>query len=255
MPSATASLLQDTANGLRPDLNICESTTPRLLDSSTPRLHRPTPLAVQPPAMDNMFRDFSFDPASREVDRTCTVSPFSHSQHPARPPTPPPCSMLDLAHKFLNIEVDSSPRYRSCHDPPTPPSDDFAFPVELLDTPQQSYLYPRLSAGTLRKQRQANTRMQCSPSHLEDISMLVQQMIEVGDQCRICDSKSHTSSNASSSDDDEGVDVDFGPSAPQEPHVYTLKFRRSGDRLNASAAVSKSVRMRRKSGITKKSSK
>lgn len=205
--------------------------------------------------MDSMFRAFSFDAASRDVDRTCNVSPFSPSQRPARPPTPPPCSMLDLAHKFVNIEVDASPRYRSCYDPPTPPSDDFAFPAELLDTPPQSSLYPRLSAGTLRKQRQANTRMQCSPAHLDDISMLVQHMIDVGDQCRVCDSKSHTSSNASSSDDDEGVDVDCGPPAPQEPHVYTLKFRRSGDRLNASAAVSKSVRMRRKSGITKRASK
>ncbi|KAF2713683.1 hypothetical protein K504DRAFT_462192 [Pleomassaria siparia CBS 279.74] len=211
--------------------------------------------------MTTMFREFSFEAASRhlpalhEQERAVTnVSPFSPSpQLPSRLPTPPPCSIGELAYRFdqhsLHTEVD--PEYRF-YEPLTPPNDHFSFPGELLDAPpQQASCYQRLSAASLRKQRQANTRMQCSPSHLDDISSLVQRMIETGDQCRICQHKSQTRSNASTSDDDEGVDMDFHP-APQEAHTPNRKIRRSGERLSGGTAVSKNVRMRRKSAITKR---
>jgi len=172
--------------------------------------------------------------------------------------------MGDLAQRFhqhtLHVEVDPAYHFRARYvdEPLTPPGDDFAFAGLLDHQPQQPSLYPRLSATLLRRQRESNTRMQCSPAHLEDISLLVQRMVEDGDQCRICDSKSRPSSNAFSSDDDddddEGVDMDYTPPSPQEPRVRSLKFRRSGDRLNG-AAVTKNVRMRRRSGIVKRLSK
>jgi hypothetical protein len=207
-----------------------------------------------------MFRDFSFEaPAqhtfAREIERT--YSPFTPSPPPStRPPTPPPCHINDLAYRLdqssLHIEVD---HHYACHDdPPTPPSDDHTFPVEIDSPKHSSSLYTRLSSSTLRQQRQANQRAQCSSPRLEDIASLVQRMVEDGDQCRVCEHKSSTSSIASTVGDDEGVDVNYSP-PPQAPHVYTLKFRRSGDRLNTGAAVSRSVKMRKRSGIMKRSSK
>lgn len=210
-----------------------------------------------------MFRDFSFEaPAphifAREVERA--YSPFTPSPPPStRPPTPPPCHINDLAYRLdqssLQIEVDHHYTYYNApHAPRTPPTDDCTIPTELDLPKHSSALYTRLSSSTLRQQRQANQRAQCSSPRLEDIASLVQRMVEDGDQCRVREHKSTASSNASKSDEDEGVDMDYSP-PPQEPHLYTLKFRRSGDRLNTGAVVSRSVKMRRKSGIMKRSSK
>jgi hypothetical protein len=207
----------------------------------------------------SMFRDFSFEaPAqhisAREIERT--YSPFTPSPPPStRPPTPPPCHINDLAYRLdqssLQIEVDDHYTY---YDGPRTPSDDYTFPTELDSPKHSSTLYTCLSSSTLRQQRQANQRAQCGLPRLEDIASLVQRMVEDGDQCRVREHKSKANSNASKSDEDEGVDMDYSP-PPQEPHLYTLKFRRSGDRLNTGAVVSRSVKMRRRSGITKRSSK
>ena len=253
MPTLLFSLQEDYGTGTRH----------RHIHASAPAIHPVFTSVVA--AMATMFRNFSFEAASRrpaahDPERAMSVSPFSPLPHiiTSRPPTPPP-TMGELAYQFnqhtLHVEVDPAYQLRPCYvdQPLTPPTDDFAFP-ELLDQPQQPAPYPRLSAAILRKQRQSHMQMQCSSSHLEDISSLVQRMIENGDQCRICDHRSRPSSNASTSDNDEGVDMEYNPPPPQEVPVSSLKFRRSGDRRNG-AAVSKSVRMRIKSGITKRSSK
>jgi hypothetical protein len=207
-----------------------------------------------------MFRDFSFEAPSQqlsasEIERT--YSPLTPSPlQSTRPPTPPPCHINDLAYRLdqshLHIQVDDRyVDYNRCH---TPLSDDYTFPLELDSPKHSSSLYTHLSASALRKQRQANQRAQCSALQLEDIASLVQRMVDDGVQCRVSKHKSTTSSSASSSGDDEGVDMEYSPQ-PQEPRLHTLKFRRSGDRLHNSAAVSKGVKMRRRSGITKRSSR
>ncbi|KAF2476062.1 uncharacterized protein BDR25DRAFT_339930 [Lindgomyces ingoldianus] len=238
--------------------------------TSTPVLSLATMAAI--------FRDFSFGPASRhpssfhEAERAAmnvspTSTPLAPPLYPARLPTPPPCSIGELAQRFnqqsLRVDTSSSYRIPTFYELPlTPPSDDFVFPA---DAPQQSpYSFP--SPVALRQQRQANMRMQCSPSHIRDISILVQRMVEEGDQCHICDSKSRTSpspspfpsppsSNSSNADEDEGVDMEYSPLAPKDSPLSTLKFRRSGDRLNGQAMVAKTVRMRKKSKVMKRSSK
>jgi hypothetical protein len=214
--------------------------------------------------MADFFSDFSFQEAMRqpssvhEAERAAmSVSPTSVPVVPAptRLPTPPPCTIGDLAHRFnqQTLRVDSSFSPPACYplEPLTPPSDDFAFPAEF-PPPSQQPSYECMSPAEIRMQRQANTRMQCNPLHIKDIDSLVERMIHEGDQCHICEHKSRTSSRSTSSsgsssvDEDEGVDMDYTPPSPQDVPLYVLKFRRSGDRVVGHAAVSKSVRMRKK---------
>ncbi|KAF2258434.1 hypothetical protein CC78DRAFT_537809 [Lojkania enalia] len=226
--------------------------------------------------MDEIFGDFSFEAAARqppsvyEAERAAmnvsptTTTALALSPLPARLPTPPPCSIGELAHRFnqhsLRVEVDPAycrPAY--FYEPLTPPSDELAFHTSFPE-PTHQPSYTALSPAELRMRRQASTRMQCSQTHIKDISELVRKMIEEGDQCQTCGPKSRTSyslsasSSSSDVDEDEGVDMDYDPPAVRESPLYGLKFRRSGDRLVGHAAVSKSVRMRKKSKVMKKSS-
>ncbi|ORY16647.1 hypothetical protein BCR34DRAFT_622341 [Clohesyomyces aquaticus] len=230
--------------------------------------------------MATLFRDFSFEAASRhpstaahEAERAqMNVSPTSipfatpPPSAPARLPTPPPCTMGELAQRFhqQSLRVNTNSFYHSsypsywtpaCFEVPlTPPGDDCSFSA------QQSP-YPALSSTELRQQRQANTRMQCSSTHIKDISMLVQRMVDDRDQCLIRDSKSPSTSPSSSpspsmsSNYDEGVDMAYSPTGADELPLFPLKFRRSGERLHGQAMVSRSVRMRKKSKVMKRSSK
>jgi hypothetical protein len=215
----------------------------------------------------SFFRDFSFGEAMRrpvsvvEAERTASnVSPTTvPASAPTRLPTPPPCSMGELEYRFhqQSLRIDPALHAQHCgREPLTPPGDD-AFPAEHVPSQQRSYSC--MSPASLRRQRQANTRMQCSASHVKDISILVQKMIQAGDQCHVCEPKSRTPSNSSSSAsssassiEDEGVDMDYSPPSPYEDQLYTLKFRRSGDHIAGSATVSKSIRMRKKSRVMKR---
>lgn len=209
-----------------------------------------------------MFRDFSFDAARpssvHDAERAAmNVSPMSNPPgYFTRLPTPPPCSMGELAQRLDQQSLRVDPAYKFPNEePPTPPSDQVSFSTSLHELPQRPS-YSRITTATLRMQRQANVRMQCSSSHIDDISTLVQRMIEDEDQCNICEPKSPISTSSSSNaDEDEGVDMDYSPPSPREPPLPTLKFRRSGDRLNGCASVTKSVRMRKKSKIAKRSSR
>ena len=95
--------------------------------------------------------------------------------------------------------------------------------------------------------------MQCSTSHVRDISKLV-QMIEEQEQCTINDSKSRTSSASSTSststasDDDEGVDMDYTIASNGIESLVGLQQWRSGDRRDSCIRVTKPVRMRKRSG-------
>ncbi|KAF2107529.1 hypothetical protein BDV96DRAFT_588884 [Lophiotrema nucula] len=219
----------------------------------------------------DFFREFSFEEAMRrpssihEAERAAmNVSPTSiHiAPLPTRLPTPPPCSIGDLAYRFhqQSLRVDTSVPPCYAYAPLTPPSDDDSassadFPSSLSSSQLSSY--ESMSPAELRMRRQANTRMQCDASHVKDITNLVKKMIEDGDQCHICDPKSRTSSRASSSssadeDEDEGVDMDYIPPSDQDLPLYSVKFRRSGDRVVGHAAVMKSVRMRKKPKMLKR---
>ncbi|KAF1974153.1 hypothetical protein BU23DRAFT_553547 [Bimuria novae-zelandiae CBS 107.79] len=197
--------------------------------------------------MASLFRDFSFDTPSRLPEPLCTESAsptsMSPSLFPARPPTPPPCDMnelvLALGKQDLRVVVD--PKFRAQYEPLTPPSDEDTFANHLPEPTQLSTA--RMNAATLRMQRQANVRMQCSVSHIKDISSLVEKMIEVEDQCHLCEPKSKRSS-VSSLGEDEGVGMDYTPTAKEQMRSM-LPHYRAGDRIDGSARVSKRPRMRR----------
>jgi hypothetical protein len=221
------------------------------------------------------FRNFSFErhpPSFHEMERAAmNVSPTSTpSEYPLplqRPPTPPP-TLGDLAHVFgqqslhveplpLHVEVDPAYNFSPSNEPITPPADESLFPCDSAPTADRP-TYSRISTASLRLQRQSNARRHCSSSHLKNISKLVEQMVEEEDQCNVCDKTSPVPSSSSSvADEDEGVDMDYTPPSPllHDDLAYTVRFRRSGDRLNSSAAVSKNVRMRKPSKITKRSSR
>lgn len=217
-----------------------------------------------------MFRPFSFEPASLHPSSTCiedqraamNVSPTSvhitpcPPHMPARLPTPPPCSLGELAQRFhrhnLRVEVPQPSRNLSFYDPPTPPGDseDSSFPIDSRQSFPRTTSYTAISSTNLRAKRQANTRLQCSPTHIRDISLLVERMIEANDQCsvrRIDEPTISVCVSTPDASDDEGVSMDYTPpDSPHERPLFGLKYRRSGDRLNGQACVAKNVRMRKK---------
>lgn len=225
-----------------------------------------------------LFRDFSFEPASRnhscthidldmDFDRaTMNLSPTSMPDHPTRlppsfshsqycSPPPPPCSMGELAARFnqqsLHVEVDPayafSSRPSNDHQSPSPTTS--SFPSHILE-PAPRTRHSRVSTAVLRMQRQSNARLlQSSPAHLKDISNLVERMLQDGDQCHIHTPSSPPSSASSSSDEDEGIDMSHTFSSLP---LFTPSYRRASDRIPGCAHVSKAIRMRRRSPITKR---
>ncbi|KAF2017650.1 hypothetical protein BU24DRAFT_420691 [Aaosphaeria arxii CBS 175.79] len=219
-----------------------------------------------------LFRDFSFGtPASQlshEADRAAmNVSPTSIlAQHPLQSPTiPPPCSIGDLTTKLsqnLHVEVEEDP---SCAWPPTEvllagSSDDLTMSNESFQPSPPCQPYSRISTAVLRMQRQSNMRLQCSSSHVKDISKLVEKMVADEEQCSVYDaSRSSLSlspvssrSSSTSSSEDEAIGMDYS-----QDHIplHALHFRRSSDRLPGTTSITKNIRMRKKSRISKRSSK
>lgn len=212
-----------------------------------------------------MFRPFSFDAPPRQPSPACALDRTAASVEPKtiaapqpRLPTPPPCSVNDLVRTLnqqnLRVVVDT-PFSRPC-EPLTPPSDDacdVAFPAEQLARPPPLST-ARLDCAIMRRQRQANTRLQCSPSHIRDISALVEKMIEAEEQCNLCEHKPAMPSSPPPSDEDEGVDMEYTPSDPRANLRSLLPFYRAGERGDCTR-VSKNVRMRKKIRIVKRPSK
>ncbi|KAH7390967.1 hypothetical protein DE146DRAFT_663165 [Phaeosphaeria sp. MPI-PUGE-AT-0046c] len=208
-----------------------------------------------------MFRDFSFAPASLpsysayEADRAAmnvspTSTPAAHQRYITRPPTPP-CTMGDLASKLnqQSLRIDTRVDAR-CSGPLTPPSDDDGASAPAHPAPRPTY--SRVSASLLRMQRQSTARLQCSSSHVRDISRLV-QMIHEEEQCTIKDAKSRTTSKPTSSatptsTGDEGIDMDYDPSAPAMSSLVGMPQWKAGDLRNGFTRVARPVRMRRRSG-------
>lgn len=228
--------------------------------------------------MASIFRDFSFEPASRnhthnhinldmDIDRaSMNLSPTSMLQYPTHlPPSfsepqycSPPCSMGELAARFdqqsLQVEVDPAyafSSHASNEDESSSPTN-VSFPSHILEPAPRSR-HSRVSTAVLRMQRQSNARLlQSSPSHLKDISSLVQKMLDHGDQCQVHTPTSPPSSVSSSSDEDEGIDMTTTlPSTP----LFTPSYRRASDRMSGCALVPKSIRMRRRSPIVKRLSR
>lgn len=212
--------------------------------------------------MASLFRDFSFDPVSPpayslyEAERAAmNVSPSSQavdgSSPFSRPPTPP-CTIGDLAAQLNQQSLRINTNIKSASSGLiTPPSDVCASPAEEAP-PTAQPTYSRISASVLRMQRQSNSRMQCSSSHLRDLSKLV-KMIEQQAQCNVNTSPScsstRTCSTASScsSGDDEGVDMDYDtPARGIELMMGTTQWR-SGEIREGSVRVTKPVRMRKRS--------
>ncbi|OAK97775.1 hypothetical protein IQ06DRAFT_296078 [Phaeosphaeriaceae sp. SRC1lsM3a] len=208
-----------------------------------------------------MFRDFSFAPASPpsysayEADRAAmnvspTSKPDTYQPYLARPPTPP-CTIGDLASKLnqQSLRIDTHTDARGSG-PLTPPSDDDCATEPAHPAPRP--IYSRVSASLLRMQRQSSSRLQCSSSHVRDISRLV-QMIQEEEQCTIKEAISRSSSTSTScsttvSSSDEGIDMDYDPSTPGISSLAGMPQWKAGDLRDGFTRVAKPVRMRRRSG-------
>jgi hypothetical protein len=212
--------------------------------------------------MASMFRNFSFDPASPpsysdyEADRAAmnvspTSKPDSRDYYFSRPPTPP-CSIGDLAAKLNQQSLRIDPRQGSrSPGPRTSPSDDYASQSLAHAAPQPTY--SRVSASLLRMQRQSSARMQCSSTHVRDISRLV-QMIADEEQCTVNDSASPSSSTSmassrsTSTSSDEAIDMDYDVAAQGVQALISMPRWRANDRRDSCIRVAKPVRMRRRPG-------
>ncbi|KAF2638270.1 hypothetical protein P280DRAFT_79837 [Massarina eburnea CBS 473.64] len=208
--------------------------------------------ASRRPVCDARHQETACDDALDEIVSPTSVTTLAPS--PARLPTPPPCSIGDLAHALgrqsLRITVDTS--YRFHDEPLTPPSDDVSFPTNKPErealTPSPTLSVSRLNSATLRMQRQTNVRMQCSASHVNDITKLV-KMIEEGDQCNVCEVKATTLQSPPAPEEDEGIDMDYTPTAKEQLHTYIPHYR-AGER-DTGARVVKRTRMRRPRAVSK----
>ncbi|KAH8728470.1 hypothetical protein GQ44DRAFT_784318 [Phaeosphaeriaceae sp. PMI808] len=200
-----------------------------------------------------MFRHFTFDPASTsshaayDADRAAmNVSPTTTSspttphadQHPFTHPSTSPCTIGDLASKLnrQSLHIDTKV-YRDDSGLLTPPADDNIIePASAAPQPT----YSRVSASLLRMQRQSNSRIQYTSSHLSKISRLV-QMMQAEEQC-IINQITPTQSG------DEGIDMDYDQPDSSIEALISLPQRRACDRPNNGVRVSRGVRMRRRSG-------
>jgi hypothetical protein len=217
--------------------------------------------------MATMFRDFSFDPVSSpdyslyEAERAAmNVSPTSQAKDvyctPNRPPTPP-CTMGDLAVQLnhQSLRIDTTVR---CYPagPLTPGSDH-------EEQEQARPTYSRVAASVLRMQRQQSSRMQCTSSHVRDLSKLV-KMIEEEKQCTVNEPSSRTSSTSSTSTcasgpsgDDEGVDMEYDIPAQGVETLVGMPVWRASERRESCVRVTRPVRMRKRSkgnGVSKRRS-
>lgn len=228
---------------------------PSLQHTEGPKHHTDT--------MAALFRDFSFDApspslADHEAERALmNCSPTSIPTTPVHPysrlPTPPPCTMGDLAQLMggQNLFISTSRSQHIPSAPPTPPGEDDTFPAEQLDPQAPRPTYCRASASIMRMQRQANSRLQCCSSQARDISRLV-RMIQQEEQCNVSDTNARSASASAvvSAGDDEGIDMDYDcPLRVTEP-LYSRPLYRAGDRHNDNVRVSKNVRMRKRSSTT-----
>lgn len=262
LPFITVALPLRRAN---PHPNGLPFPLPATSDTSIPPRHL---LAIGHYTHNTMFRDFSFDPVSQpafhalEAERAAmnvspTSLPVAPRLLPSRPPTPPPCTMGDLAVKLnqQNLRIDT--RRTPCPAAPlTPPSDE-AWELPSDKDPEQAPTYSRISASILRMQRQRNCRMQCSSSHVRDISRLV-KMIEDEEQCTVSETTTQTLtappqpispalSPVNPSGDDEGIDMDYDIPSQHFEALVGMPVWRSGDRRHSCIRVTKPVRMRKRS--------
>jgi hypothetical protein len=174
-----------------------------------------------------------------------TSKPAAHDDYIGRAPTPP-CTIGDLASK-LNQQSLCIHARQTLASSTTPPGDDYA--TEQLRQP----VYSRLSASLLRMQRQSSSRMQCTSSHVRDISRLV-RMIEEEQQCTVNDDLSRTSSTSSSSSSststasDEAIDMNYDAPAQGVEALASAPQWRADGRPASSVRVTKTVRMRKRSG-------
>jgi hypothetical protein len=231
---------------------------------------RHDPFHLHTDTMAIMFRDFSFDPAPApdysiyEAERAAmNVSPTSQATESHytrnRPPTPP-CTIGDLAVQLDQQSLRINTTVRCCPPGPiTPGSDGYDECAPSTKQEQQARpTHSRIAASVLRMQRQQNSRMQCSSSHVRDLSKLV-KMIEEEKQCTVNEPSSRTSSTSSTSTcsllasgDEEAVDMDIQLPVPDGMSVW-----RASERRENSVRVTRPIRMRKRSkgnGVSKRRS-
>jgi hypothetical protein len=222
-------------------------------------------------AAGDMFQDFSFEQqpaASHETERarqhlSPTAMPseyftdFSSSAMPSdyftglSPPSPLPqagTSVGELAQildrQSLHVELDPA------YDIPVPD------PAPATSKTEEVPTYSRISTASLRLQRQANARKHCNSTHIRNMSKLVEKMVAEGDQCTISEPRPPTSAPKSpAAYEDEAVDMEYNPINADDEKLYTLRFRRAGESINRLGAVTKKIRMRRHTKVTKGPSK
>lgn len=216
-----------------------------------------------------LFKDFSFAAPSQSSPIASDPTGYWNISPTTTPPPSPgysntmahdrQSSIADLTQKFYcqTISSGSLPSSRAYHDLPTPPSEPDE-PSELdpwaIPSLDDSQSFDTYSAASIRSQRQANVRWQCSESHAKDIASLIEDMISTGEQCIFTPRTSRTNSTAPSS---PGSDEESRPSCRRTststlPLRQGLKYKRSGENLKG-ACVARDVRVRKRGSGARKS--
>jgi len=195
-----------------------------------------------------MFRDFSFEAASRpasipERDRAMNVSP-THLLSQPEPRTsnqPSWTSISELSDRLSEHTIHCDSRY-SMQQYSAPA---YTYPEHytlepkpiIVDEPEPSYDF---EASSRSRRRHAV----CDPAEMKDIVGLLERMVQNGEQCCLRASTA-TSSEA---EDDEPISVVHKSRRSSTSVIpsHGLKYRRSGERLSSGAVVARNVRIRKK---------
>lgn len=211
-----------------------------------------------------MFRDFSFDATTRSG---CQVYEGDHAARNPSPKfnhhlddliAPPLCPMADLVaqldqhHLYRNPPC---PTHGSTPLPPPSPSLHHSSAAHSHDSPQPTY--SRIAASVLRRQRQSHSRLQCTASHIRDISALVRMMEAQEKYTHFESIKSRTWSSSTTSstestmtvsDSDEESDTESSPPRHKATAVAAMQAWRPDGKADGYVRVTKMVRMRRHTG-------
>jgi hypothetical protein len=191
-----------------------------------------------------MFHEYSFQSSARQGTSSYnhtgnSPSPYSYSSN-HQPVSSTDLSMLTHHFGQQSIRYDQ----RSANSNYTTTSQHQSSSTSAtysVQPPRDSYECPHM-LSSVRSQRQANTRLQCQPSHARDISTLVERMIASGEQCLICSPAQDE--EPPTQEEDEGIYM--GESDYQQAvAAQTLNYRRSSDFSSAQSYVTKSIRVRK----------
>jgi hypothetical protein len=190
------------------------------------------------------FQDLSFQPS--RPNPTGYYPMASSSSYSPRDQSISPQDLSSLAHQFGQQSIRHDPRtVTNTYCQPTA-SGPYHHQVPQPHATSSPHHTLQSHQSSVRSQRQASSRLQCSAGHVQQLSSLVDRMVAAG-QCSVCNEEA-ARPQPSSTWEEETMGEEFEDEGFEEPpSLARLSYRRSTD-LSAGGQgyVAKSIRVRKK---------